>query len=273
LAQNEKFIKDLNIRARARKFTKKEPLFLQAKTQFNPPDLQQKQNLFVSKICLKNYPLFYFSNRQGKKIPFFSNFDGIWTCSLFPNKKNYAKFSNRIQKKFKKINSFKHFEWVHQKISFYNNKKSSSNILGSTPGNAICIWAEKMRARNAKRKTKVQINQRFVLQKNSFQEKNDFVSGLFNNMRIKRNSEHNFHQQYLKIMNLSLFRTKVQKSNNFPFFKKYCKNSSKPFGYLTKNRYLTKNNKIVWKRKKSVLNFGPFKFYAHKIQLAVKKIS
>jgi hypothetical protein len=82
---------------------------------------QQKMKSYVSDIIFQKTPLFYSSNRQGKKKPFFPLFEGIWNCSLFSNLIKYQ-HSNSFQKNnvFSKKN-----KKLQQKISFYpyKNKK------------------------------------------------------------------------------------------------------------------------------------------------------
>jgi hypothetical protein len=81
--------------------------------------LKEKNKGYVSEVFKKNDPLFYFTNRQGKKKPFFSTLEGICNWSIFPNR---TKFRNspplQNQNREKRI-AFKKFDWIQQKCSFY----------------------------------------------------------------------------------------------------------------------------------------------------------
>ena len=85
--------------------------------------IQNKKNEYISKIILKKNPLFYLSNSQGKKKPFFSVLEGIWNYSISSNKLKYRQFSYIQHKKFLMT---KQFYKIQQKLSFYKLKKEKT---------------------------------------------------------------------------------------------------------------------------------------------------
>nr|YP_010563799.1 RNA polymerase beta'' subunit [Coelastrum microporum]UWM13052.1 RNA polymerase beta'' subunit [Coelastrum microporum] len=87
---------------------------------FEKQHVQKKR--IVSKICFQKIPLFYFSNRQGKKIPFFSKFDGIAHSFSSSTCKNARKLPDRLFHR-KRRNLFQNFDWLQQKISFFSEKQ------------------------------------------------------------------------------------------------------------------------------------------------------
>nr|WVD55911.1 RNA polymerase beta'' subunit [Tetradesmus dimorphus] len=95
--------------------------FLQSKKKSSAckhQEVQDKIKGYVSHIIFKKTPLFYSSNRQGKKKLFFPLFEGIWNCSTFSNQIKYQQSSS-----FKKKSVFpKNFKILQQKISFYQNQ-------------------------------------------------------------------------------------------------------------------------------------------------------
>nr|YP_009450178.1 RNA polymerase beta'' subunit [Pectinodesmus pectinatus]AOS53053.1 RNA polymerase beta'' subunit [Pectinodesmus pectinatus] len=83
-------------------------------------NLSQIKNDYTVDMISKKSPLFYFSNRQGKKKPFYPLFEGISSFSHFPNGIKYQHFSFR--KTVKKI-PLKKFDALQQKVSFYKAQK------------------------------------------------------------------------------------------------------------------------------------------------------
>lgn len=86
----------------------------------NKQNLSQINNQYTVDMITKQSPLFYFSNRQGKKKPFYPLFEGIYSFSRFPNGIKYQHFSFR--KTVKKI-PLKKFGVLQQKVSFYKAQK------------------------------------------------------------------------------------------------------------------------------------------------------
>jgi hypothetical protein len=195
---------------------------------------QQKQNLFLSKISSKNVPLFYLTNRQGKKIPFFSHLDGISNSFIFPNRRNFRKFSKKIQKRMRTFNSFSHFEWLQQKISFYNKKNKFFY---------------------------------FPFVKNFQKKKNfDSIYGISKEMNSKRT----LFAKTSDFMNSSIFQKKIQEKNDLLVFKKQknIQKSSIVFKKYKKNLNKQKKQKLftlnISKKKKYVLNFLKIQFFLFK---------
>src|SRR6185312_2996876 len=85
--------------------------------------VQNEKNEYISKIIFKKNPLFYLSNSQGKKKPFFSVLEGIWNHSISSNKLKYRQ-SSFIQ--HKKLFMTKPFYKIQQKFSFYKLKKEKT---------------------------------------------------------------------------------------------------------------------------------------------------
>lgn len=82
-----------------------------------------KNDQYISKIIFNKNPLFYLSNSQGKKKPFFSVLDGIWTYNISSHYLKYKQFNFFKQKK--RMFS-KKFDKIQQKLSFYKLKKQKN---------------------------------------------------------------------------------------------------------------------------------------------------
>ncbi len=87
-------------------------------------NLHKNKNDYVVDIVLKKTPLFYSSNRQGKKKPFFPLFEGVCHFSFFPNGIKYQRFSSF---KNRKNIPLKKFDQIQQKLSFYKPIKQKNS--------------------------------------------------------------------------------------------------------------------------------------------------
>nr|WVD55980.1 RNA polymerase beta'' subunit [Tetradesmus bajacalifornicus] len=197
---------------------------------------QDKIKSYVSDIIFQKTPLFYSSNHQGKKKPFFPLFDGIWHCASFANKIKYQQSSS-----FKKKNFFsKNTKKLQQKISFYQyqNKKVQNQKKNSLP--FFCCFK-----RNKKRK---------YFQKISLQKKNFYARFL--------------HWKFL-FQNFS--KTKISKKNSFLFKQKnrrFFKFSPK-FSFSKEfNKELKSNIFLLFKNKQKKSNFQKSQKIFNKVQLS-----
>nr|YP_009629430.1 beta'' subunit of RNA polymerase [Coelastrella saipanensis]AVV61540.1 beta'' subunit of RNA polymerase [Coelastrella saipanensis] len=85
--------------------------------------VQNKKNEYTSRMVFKQNPLFYLSNSQGKKKPFFSVLEGIWNYSISLKNLKYKQFS--LFQHRKKLIS-KKFHTIQQKFSLYKVKKQKT---------------------------------------------------------------------------------------------------------------------------------------------------
>ncbi len=91
--------------------------------------LQHKKNEYISKMIFQKNPLFYLSNSQGQKKPFFSVLEGIWNYSISLTKLKYRQFA---PVKHKKMFIRKKFHKIQQKFSFYKIQKEKSFLKNSS---------------------------------------------------------------------------------------------------------------------------------------------
>ena len=235
---------------------------------------EEKIKSYVSDIIFQKIPLFYSSNRQGKKKPFFPLVEGIWNCSTFSNMIKYQQSNSFKQKNFFPKKNKK----LQQKISFYQhqNKKVQNQRKNSLPlfycfkKNKKRKYFQKMYLRlffAKQKKEKKNFSVRFLHWKFFFQnfsktkipKKNFFVFKQKNRRFFKFSPKFSFSKQFNKKLktNISvLFKNKQKKSN----FQK----SQKIFNKLQQSTFLKKQkiqNKVGQFVNSNCLTCFPFQKY------------
>jgi hypothetical protein len=209
---------------------------------------QQKMKSYVSDIIFQKTPLFYYSNRQGKKKPFFPLFDGIWTCSTFSTLLKYQHSSS-----FQKKNVFpKKNKKLQQKISFYpyQTKKIQNQRKNSFP---LFYCFKKKKKRKYFEKSSVQkknfsprfLHWKFVLQNLCAQSLLRFLAFLEKKREQKNANQKKSTKTKIPKTNSFLYKQKNRKflkfSPKFSFSKQFNKNWKRNIFCLLKNKQKKSN--------------------------------
>lgn len=182
--------------------------------------IQHKMNSYVSDSIFQKTPLFYSSNRQGKKKPFFPLFEGIWNCSTFSNMIKYQHSSSFTNKNISARCTPKNNKKIQQKISFYPYQKKK---IQNQRKNSFPLFYCFMRSTHKNKKRK-------YFQRSSFQKKN--FSPRF------------LHWKFV-LQNLRALcpKTKILKTNSF-----FCKQKNRKFLKFAPKFSFSKQFHKNWKK-------------------------
>nr|WNK75869.1 RNA polymerase beta subunit [Scenedesmaceae sp. YH-2023b] len=198
---------------------------------------KEKKKGYLSEILIQKNPLFYFTNRQGKKKPFFPIFEGIWNWSTFSNPTKFRKlpnFKNRKKRVFQK------WSWIQQKFSFYKYPRQKQfrqeGFFSTLKKNQNQTFQK--RPANLQKSSLKFVKLKFFL-KNSL--KQDVID---KKIRFKKNKKRIFLNWSSKVYYAKKFRKNFSLSFAKKFKNQNSKNAKKIFFSKFKNQNSLKKFKI-----------------------------